>query len=257
MTDQRPDRPSGVPAWGDDRDSTSELPTGRAPQVNGADDTHEFGRSAGVGHTTDPYGHRAAAADPYSGPAQPRPTYGAGGPVGREPVPAADGHGTGEKRFGAFLPALAAAVTTVAVAGIAGLMIRNDVRPGGSDVVRDLWSHATFFDQMSWAYDGKPASALIFGLVLAVLGLVVFIGTLLALAGSRRSASRGALFFAVWGLVAIAGSIAGVLTTFAVNRDLSARITQLIDLGAGFGIRYGWIPALVAVLLRIGRTKRY
>lgn len=255
MTDQ----PRRMPSSGDDRDTTSELPTGRSVQL-GKDATSTDGRSAEAsGNTTDPYGRRTSD-EAYQRPAAP---YGAGGPVGREPVPTYVPQT--QKKYSAVLPAVAASVVTALIALIPGLLYRNDTRPPTNRYLWDAWYHASFYDLWHYQFRRSPEPEH-WPFVVAVVSLaaVTFVLVLLALLAHSRHGGRGLLFFAVWGIVALAGTAASLASTVAsIGLELVGRagaeeaLLRSIDFGAGFGVRFGWLPALAAVALRIGRVRRY
>lgn len=271
MTDH--DRSAAGPRWGAGADDTSELPTANTPRVDGSDRTQDFGArptgpdlskqgarpSPGERQSGYESGYAGGAASGGYASATPGYAQRPAGRIGTEPVPGPYAANT-VRRYGAFLPALAAAVVAVVIAAIPGIMSRNGARPPRSRFAWDLWYHASFYDYygLMRTFRADGTSQLVGGLL--TLGVVVFVLTLIALTTQRRHAARGLTLFAVWGITTVAGAVASAVAVYATDSGLmtsGARgiqvASQYADIGAGFGLRFGWLVALAAVLLRIGR----
>lgn len=267
MSDQN--RPAGMPRWGAGPDDTSDLPTSSTPRVGGgaddgsgdrlgegADRTQDLGPApAARGPVVDkqPQGHAGrpdARGNAYGGAL---PAYGARPPgrIGTEPVPGWGGAVV--RKYGGFLPAVAAAVVAVAIALVPGLLARNGTQPPRGVVGWDLWSHATFYDYVDMARNfGAGGTGALVG-ACVTLGIGVFVLVLLALATQRGHAARGLTFFAVWGITVLCAAAASALAARIAGATHAQLLLQYADIGAGFGVRFGWLAALAAVLLRVGR----
>lgn len=249
------DQPRRLPEWGHGQDDTSELPTAthRIPPASGGEDrTEEFGHRPSRSVPADEGFSKGPVMAPNFGPV--REAQRESGPqrFGMEPVPTPYG-ATAEpvvRRYGPVLPAVVAAIAAALIALVPSLMQRNGVRPPSGDLWATLWGHATFFNLSAAVGSFRASSTGELALVVGTLAVVTFIVVVLAMSSLRTVPGRAALFFATWGAVMLAGAAAGGASVRTSNFVV---ITGIIDTGASFGLWFGWIPALVAVLVRVGR----
>lgn len=252
-------------------DSTHGPDEARRRPHAGSDETSELPVVGSPGPRADQPGDRTLdlGKQPQARQAQGTAAYGAGQPapamtqrpygrVGNEPVPGPYGGSgpLGARVYGALLPSLAAGLVAALIAVVPGVMDRNGARPTiRARLFWDLWGHASFYDAVAYQRYFGPrdnGSLIAAGLVLLV---GVFLLVLLTLVTVRASAARGLLVLAVWGAVAIAGQAAAVVAALiAGQRGLD--VLTYADLGAGFGVRFGWLPGLAAAALRVGRRRQ-
>lgn len=245
MTTEDPYRRTDPAATGD---STEELPAGgRQPGVGNhlrtRSDFPSPPRSRPEGFSGQP-ADAPGYGDPRGGTA-PASGYGAG--YGAAPV--------AEKRYGPFLPALAAGLVAAALTIVLGQSATSISRTG-NQWTSALGTIAAYFDARRYTTQfrldtGAELAAAV------VVGLGTLLLTLIATLGAGRAAARGLLLFAVWGIVTISAAAAAVVGAEVAGsiRTQAFDITSSAMYGALWGVVVGWVPALFAVLLRVGRRR--
>lgn len=235
-------------------DRTEELPIGRFAE-GGRPPENEPAPDART-HSHQP---REFARQPL-----PRPDTAGPGPAYEGGVPAAPayaggpGHGypavpVEQRTYGAFLPSLAAGLVAAGLTVALGQSVNTIARHGG-EWGSSLGLVAGYFDARGYAtrFRLDSSAELVAALVVGVGTLLL---TLLAAASVRRVGARGLLFFAVWGIVSICAAAAAIAGTWTANSVAfrGFEMTNSALYGALWGVLVGWIPALFAVVLRVGR----
>ncbi|GAB3585366.1 hypothetical protein [Calidifontibacter terrae] len=219
-------------------DRTEELPASREPELGARTHSHERNEFPPP-MTARP----AQQATPMDGPV---------GALGPYAPPLA-----GEKNYGALLPALAAGLVGAGLTLVLGQTASSMNTRGGEwgSALREL---AVFYDVRGYATTLKASTSA--ELVAAlVIGVGCFVLTVLAAVSVRRVAARGLLFFAVWGIVAISATAAALAGSWVSAGSIRYHASELLagaTYGGLWGVVFGWIPALFAVVLRVGRRRQ-
>ncbi len=201
----------------------------------------------------------------FERPLQPRPAQHGAAPTdpgyasdnGYQAPPAYATAPVGEKKYGGLLPALAAGLVAAGLTIVLGQSAEQISRHGGK-WGSWLGTVAAYFDARQYTMQFRlDTSAELVAAVVVGVGTALL--TLVATLGAGRAAARGLLFFAVWGITAIAASVAAVAGgwTSGTVRFEPNDVAGSAMYGAFWGVVVGWIPALFAVVLRVGRQRRY
>ncbi len=243
--DGRPRRPLdlGKPA-GESVDRTQEIPPmpAGAPAPQPGPQPPPQGRPAGP-----PAGPQQGGPPPGWRPA-PAPQY---APPGMAPM------GRVAKAYNPFLPALAAGIITAGLTVGLGKAAMSLVRQGNEALGVVGWLSAYFDIRRVQTFAADiPTSHVV--VAAAVSAVVVLVLTLLAAATTRCSGARGLIFFAVWGITGLGSAVASLVVGIAMEgMELNfTGFVTMVNPAAGWGIVLGWIPALAAVALRIGRAAK-
>lgn len=195
---------------------------------------------------------------PPPGPQQPGPPPGwRPGPPPQYGPPGMAAPGPRVKAYGPILPALAAGIVTAGLTFGLGKAAMSLMRQG-NDVLGVIGWTSIYFDYrraQTFASDVPTSHALV---AAGISGFLVLVLTMLAALSTRRSGARGLLFFAVWGISGLASGIASLvvgITMEGMDLNFPGFITMVNPAG-GWGLLLGWIPALAAIALRIGRPAK-
>ncbi len=180
----------------------------------------------------------------------------AGGPWPQPDRPQSGGYPTPVRRDSgagsAFVIALLATALTMA-AGLAASYASYKSRIG-SRVWRENLSEAGL---AAWPREGYfKTSTFATAFVVAAVLLLLLVWLVVASAPGGRAAFAVAI--AGWGATILAGAVASLLAYLVQSgrRGSAEFVTGAINLGAAWGLRVGWIVALVALLGQVTRHSR-
>lgn len=163
-----------------------------------------------------------------------------------------------QRRYGAVLPALGASITSGLFLVVSGLIIRDQRPTPESSFGRDAVGHLVYYDFVQMQSGPTADRPSVFWLYFSALVIMATVAALVfgALAGQRAQASRRLVFLSTWFAVVVGAALTTILPVVDSDQSFGRLFPSVLNIACGYGVRFGWIPAIVAAALRIGRPVR-